>query len=412
MFDRRVNKTIVSSFKLTMVGAAVLLSTSASAVDWGGYFRSGPGGSSKDVSRACYGLSGPGLKYRLGNECDFYGEFALSQGAKVEGVDYKATLMTNLYEPATDGNTSKLGINQMYLEGKGYDISPDTNFWIGKRFHGRADVHIVDTFFVNLSGVGAGADIKLGAGTLGVSYFHTDASATASGNRFNFDFGGIDVNPRGKLRVLATITQADFTGGKSGTGLTLQHNQDLRRLGGTAQPTQDDLIEGGNVFWLQYAQGSAGLDGNFGSLTAGSDVKSFRVVESFTWQFAKFGGQAMAMLQKDDSTAGGKVTSTSLGGRGSYAFTKNFKLVGELGLSKKKPDGGASQSLTKFTLAPTLSTGPGFWNRPELRLYVTSAKWNDAANAAAGPNGLIGASAATGNKTSGTSYGAQVEVWF
>ncbi|WP_407924098.1 hypothetical protein [Piscinibacter terrae] len=40
---------------------------------------------------------------------------------------------------------------------------------------------------------------------------------------------------------------------------------------------------------------------------------------------------------------------------------------------------------------------------------MTSAKWNDAANAAAGAGGL------TGNgdgKTSGTSYGAQVEIWF
>ena len=408
-----MKKTLTSSLKMSAVGAAVLLSTSAIAVEWGGYFRSGPGGSKKDVSRACYGLDGPGLKYRLGNECDFYGEFALSQGAKVEGVEYKATLMTNLFEAKTDGDTSKLGINQMYVEGKGYDIAPNTNFWIGKRFYGRADVHIVDTFFVNLSGVGAGADIPVGIGTLGVAYFHTDSTATDSGNRFNFDLGGVEVNPRGKLRALATITQAEFTGGKSGVALTVQHNQDIRRLGAVQQKDVfEELDEGGNTFWLQYAQGSAGLNGNFGNLTAGSDVKSYRLVESLAWQKGRLGGQAIAMYQSDKSNASGTTKSTSLGGRLSYAFTKNFKLLGELGLSKKKPAATASQNLTKFTLAPTLSTGPGFWNRPELRLYVTSAKWNDAANAAAGPNGLIGAGAATGNKTSGTSYGAQVEVWF
>ena len=401
--------------KHTLVAAAAmtLLSTTASAVDWSGYFRTGPGASSKDVSRACYGLNGPGLKYRLGNECDFYGEFALSQGAKLEGVDYKAYLMTNLFEANTDGNSSKLGINQMYAEGKGYDIAPNTNFWIGKRFYGRADVHIVDTFYVNLSGVGAGADIPVGIGTLGVAYFHTDQNATNSGNRFNFDLGGVEVNPRGKLRVLATITQADFNGGKSGAALTLQHNQDIRRIGAVQQ--QDvfyDMDEGGNTFWLQFAQGSAGLDGNFGNLTAGSDVKSFRVVESLAGQKGAFGFQAQLMFQQDKSTAGGKVNSSTVGGRGSYAFTKNFKLIGELGLSQKKPEATGSQKLTKFTLAPTLSTGPGFWNRPELRLYVTTAKWNDAANAAAGTNGLIGASTATANKTSGTSYGFQAEMWF
>jgi maltoporin len=401
--------------KHTLVAAAAmtLLSTAASAVDWGGYFRTGPGGSSKDVSRACYGLNGPGLKYRLGNECDFYGEFALSQSAKLDGVDYKAYLMTNLYNGQTDTGSASLGINQMYVEGKGYDIAPTTNFWIGKRFYGRADVHIVDTFFVNLSGVGAGADIPVGIGTLGVAYFHTDANSTNSANRFNFDLGEINSNARGKLRLLATITQNDFTGGKNGGGLTLQHNQDIRRIGAVRQENiYEDLDEGGNTFWLQYAQGSAGLDGGFGNLTASSDVKSWRVVDSVAWQYFKFGGSVMAMYQQDKSNAGGKVDSTSFGGRGSYAFTKNFKLVGELGLSQKKPEASAKQKLAKFTIAPTLSTGPGFWNRPELRLYVTTAKWNDAANAAAGPNGIIGASAATGNKTNGTSYGFQAEMWF
>ncbi|HUG21691.1 carbohydrate porin [Piscinibacter sp.] len=62
------------------IAAGLFASTTAHAVDWGGYFRAGPGATKKDVSRACYGLNGPGLKYRLGNECDFYGEFLLSRG--------------------------------------------------------------------------------------------------------------------------------------------------------------------------------------------------------------------------------------------------------------------------------------------------------------------------------------------
>ena len=401
-----LNKTQMG-VRTALAAALLAAALPATAVDWGGYFRAGPGASSKDASRACYGLNGPGLKYRLGNECDIYGEFALSQGLKADGVDYKATLMTNLYNPQTDTGDAKVGINQMFVEGKGYDIAPDTTFWIGKRFHGRTDVHIVDTFFTNLSGVGAGADIPVGLGKLGVSYFHTDATSKISGNRFNVDLADIEVNPRGKLRVLGTITQGNFTGGKSGAALTLQHNQDLRRLGGVAQPTLEELVEGGNVVWLQYAQGSAGLDGNFGDLAAGSDVKSFRAVESFTWQLGRLGGQAMALVQSDKSAAG-KVNSYSLGGRGSYAFTKNFKLVGEAGFSQKKPDGGAAQKLAKFTIAPTLSTGPTFWNRPELRLYMTTAKWNAAANAAAA-GGVTGVG---DGKTKGTSYGAQVEMWF
>jgi maltoporin len=395
-------------------GAMAILAIGASqvqALDWGGYFRAGPGASKKDAARACYGLDGPGLKYRLGNECDIYGELFLSQGMKADGVEYKALVMTNLFNPQTDTGNATTGINQMYVEGKGFDVAPNTNFWIGKRFYGRADVHIVDTFFVNLSGVGAGADIPVGFGTLGVAYFHSDANANDSGNRLNFDLSEIEVNPRGKLRVLATITQSNFTGGKSGFGLTLQHNQDIRRIGAVQQKdVLEELDEGGNTFWLQYAQGSAGLNGNFGTLTAASDVKSYRAVESLAWQKGRLGGQAMVMFQQDKSNAG-KVDSSSVGGRVSYAITKNFKLVGELGYSQKKPDGAPTQKLTKFTFAPTLSTGPTFFSRPELRLYVTTAKWNDAANAAAGPNGLINVPG-QGTRTSGTSYGAQVEIWF
>ncbi len=84
-------------------------------------------------------------------------------------------------------------------------------------------------------------------------------------------------------------------------------------------------------------------------------------------------------------------------------------MVAEAGYMQKKPDGSPTQKLAKFTLAPTLSTGPGFWNRPELRLYVTTARWNSAANASAGAGGLTGLA---DGKTRGTSVGAQAEIWF
>ncbi|NKI94415.1 carbohydrate porin [Rhizobacter sp. SG703] len=406
---------------LAAAAASVLSATSAQAVDWGGYFRTGPGATSKDSSRACYGLGGEGMKYRLGNECDFYGEFLLSQGFKADGVEYKAALMTNLYSNGTDTGAvdrglsgqpatnqsldhSKLGINQMYVEGKGYDIAPNTNFWIGKRFYGRADVHIVDTFFVNLSGVGAGADsMDVGGGKLAIAAFRSDsADSTKPGSRVNVDFSELVVNPGGKLRIVGTITKGDFTDGKNGFGLTAQHNQDnALGLGGT------------NILWVQYAQGSAGLNGNFGNLGANSGNKSYRIVESPGWQVGPFGGQGMVMFQHDklDDGLGNttNVKSVSVGGRGSYALTKNFKLVAEAAYVQKKPDDSDTQKLAKFTFAPTLATGPGFWNRPELRLYVTTAKWNNAANAASGANGLTGNA---DGKTKGTSYGAQAEIWF
>ncbi|MBX3621471.1 MAG: carbohydrate porin [Rhizobacter sp.] len=397
--------------------AATLAAGSAHAVDFDGYFRGGPGLTSKNASRACYNLGVSGGHYRLGNECDFYGEFGLAQTGTHEGVDWKAKVMFNEYNSGTDIGGSKSSFEQMYVEGKGFDFAPGTNFWVGKRFYGRKDVHILDTFFVRMDGVGGGADqIALGsAGKLGLAFFTSDTGAgfgdpgtgtsTNPGVRFNADLTEIPVNAGGQLRVTGTLTQGRFdnpTDGKgtSGFGLSLQHTQDVASLGG------------GNTLWLQYAQGSAGLDGNFGTMTAPSGAKKARLVESFTWQRGPFGGQAVAIVgrQNANTVAGTpRFNELSVGGRVSYALTKNLKLLAELGHMEKKPDGGETQKLTKFTFAPAIATGPDFFKRPELRLYVTTAKWNDAANAAAGPDGLTGLA---NGKTSGTSFGLQAEIWF
>src|SRR3954453_18067902 len=105
--------------------AAALGAAPPQAVDWTGYMRGGPAATTVDGrSRQCYGLAGQGLKYRLGNECDFYGEFQLAQAMKADGVDYNAVLMTNFYSPATETNKSgnvddNFGIEQAYVEMKG-----------------------------------------------------------------------------------------------------------------------------------------------------------------------------------------------------------------------------------------------------------------------------------------------------
>lgn len=412
------NRSPLVFASLTLTAGLLGASLPAQAVDWGGYFRAGPGATKKGSARACYGLSGvpDGLKFRLGNECDFYGEFALSQDIKKDGVEVKATLMTGLYNGATDEGSGKVDVIQMYAEGKGFDVSPDTTFWAGKRYHGRSDVHIVDTHFINLSGVGAGAEgIRVGSGKLAVSYFRTDDTVGDVGavvstvgnqpaNRFNVDLYDFQVNPGGKLRGVATFTQGTFTGGKTGMGLSLQHKQSVGLLGPTGAATT----------WLQYAQGSAALDGRTADGRSGTDTKRVRFIESADWQVGRFGGQALVLWMNEKvvdpvTLIKTDTDSATIGGRGSYAFTQNFKMVAETGYSQSKPKNGATQKLAKFTLAPTLSTGPGFWNRPEFRLYVTTAKWNNAANVAAGPNGLTGRG---DGKTTGTSYGAQVEMWF
>lgn len=391
-------KTNLPFAPATLALALGLSAGAAQALDYTGYFRAGPGLTSEDASRACYALGGgsAGMKYRLGNECDFYGEFQLGQGFKTEGIDTRVTLMVNHYTGATDNSSEGLKIEQLWAEAKGFDIAPEATFWIGKERGRRGDVHIVDTFFIQMLGVGAGAKgFTAGPGKLGIAFYKTDADAAHPGNRLNAEWVDIAANADGKLNFFATLTDGDFEGGKSGAGLSMRHNQsNLFGVNGL-----------NNTLFLQYAQGSAGLNANFGDLTAGSKAKQWRIVESVNWQRGAFGGQAMLLAASQTDGAGLRTTSASLGGRVSYAFTRNFKLVTEAAYAQYKPENADTAKLAKLTIAPTLATGPEFFSRPEFRLYVTTAKWNKAA-------GNVTGQAAFDDKTNGTSYGAQVEWWF
>ena len=383
-------------FRAAIACAAGLAGVSAHAVDWTGYMRGGPAATNvSGESRQCYGLNSPGLKYRLGNECDFYGEFQLAQAMKADGVDFNAVLMTNYYSPQTESNNN-YGIEQAYVEMKGVDIAPQALFWMGKR-RDRDDVHIVDTFFSNMSGVGAGVEnIDAGFGKFGFSGYKTDTNGGANGiARLHAQLYDVQANPDGKLRFVATFSKADSQGGvkgKDGFGLTVEH-------------VQDKFFGGGNHIWVQYAQGSTNINQGFGNATADTNTKTWRVVESPSWQIGSFGGQAIALYQHDEADGGVKWNSYTLGGRGSFGITKNLKFLTEVGFSGRKPNNGPQENLTKITVGPALSTGPDFWKRPELRLYVTYADFNKAA-AQDAQNGL------PTNKTNAVSYGAQVEIWF
>ena len=383
--------------------AALMASTAAQAVDWTGYMRGGPAATSvSGKSRQCYGIGE--FKYRLGNECDFYGEFQLAQAMKADGVDFNAVLMTNYYSPATESDKSSnpadnFGVEQAYVEMKGVDIAPQALFWMGKR-RDRDDVHIVDTFFTNMSGVGAGIEnIDAGFGKFGIAGYKTDSNPSVNNTngiaRIHAQLYDIPVNPDGKLRLVGTFSKADSQGGvkgKDGFGFTAEH-------------VQDKFFGGGNHIWAQYSQGSTNINQGFGNAVADSGTKTWRVVESPSWQIGAFGGQAIALYQHDEAANGVKWNSYTLGGRGSWGITKNLKFLTEVGFSGRKPNSGSQENLTKITIGPALSTGPDFWKRPELRLYVTYADFNKAA-AADAANGL------PTNKTNAVSFGAQVEIWF
>jgi len=380
-----------------------------------GYLRVGSG-KANDPKRACYDLAISGGHYRLGNECNSYGEFGLAHAISAHGATYGAMAMVNLQHPGIGDAGWSSQLEQIYIERGGGGGAKDFKLWLGKRFHGRSGVHILDTWFVRMDGAGLGIEeIAVAGAKLGVAYFRTAADSGAPpeatpsdrpGRRLNIDLRAIALGEGGTLRVTTAFTRGHDdanTGapGTSGFGVSVQHDYAW------------DAIGGSHTAWLQYAQGSAGLDANFGTMTASRQVRQWRLVESLTWQASALGGQVVALYGRRGQDLANGVASRyaelSIGGRVSYAVTPHIKLVAESGYMEKRPDGSSTQRLAKLTFAPALSTGPGFWNRPELRVYMTVARWNDAADSGAGPDGLSGLG---DGRTRGTSWGVQLETWF
>ena len=392
-----------SKHTLGLIAAAATLCCASALADDGtfefhGYSRGGPVFNTSDGIKGRFQLGGDLQGYRLGNEGDNGIEIDLIKTFKTDSATYKVQ-----YMPAK-WNSGNVGTEQAFVEIGGLSFAPDAKFWVGQRRLRIQDVHIVDYFLMNYGdNQGAGVtDINLGGAKLGIGAFTGDKfdSASAAGvtaTRLNVDISEINTNPGGKLRVLLTgVNGSGLANSNSGNGISISHNQ------------SDFLVKGmSNALFLQTSTGHARIDGEFLNIdgVAGGQKVS-RIADSLNWQLGAFGGQTLIGYQtnKDDIT-GIETKDTSVGGRISYAFSKNFKLLIDAATTTRTGN-GPDQQLNKLVIAPTLSVGPDFWARPELRLYVTMANWNDAAAAANATSfGLAG-------KTARTTAGVQYEIWW
>ncbi len=389
-------------FSISAIALATTLCAAGAHADDGtfefhGYSRGGPVSPSDGV-KGRFQLGGDTQGYRLGNEGDNGIEIDLSKTFKTDAATYKVE-----YMPAK-WNSGNVGTEQAFVEIGGMGFAPEAKFWVGQRRLRIQDVHIVDYFLMNYGdNQGAGVtDIPLGGAKLGLGVFTGDKFDTAAtpgvnATRFNADISEIGINPGGKLRVLLTgVNGTGLANSTTGSGISISHNQ------------SDFLVKGmSNALFLQTSTGHARIDGEFLNIdgVAGGQKVS-RIADSLNWQLGAFGGQTLLSYQinKDDIT-GIETKDTSIGGRISYAFSKNFKLLVDAATTTRTGN-GPDQRLDKLTIAPTLSVGPDFYARPELRLYVTMANWNDAAGAA------NASSFGAGGKTARTVAGVQYEIWW
>jgi maltoporin len=412
--------------KLTCVAAALCcVGTAALAADVGGveitgYSRGGGVYSYNKDQQVKGGLSlgGDLQKYRLGNEGDTGVEVNIAKTFDVEGVKYKLDYMP------TKWNSGNVGTEQAFVEMSGLSFAPEAKIWAGQRRLRIQDVHIVDKFLLDY-GVNQGSgftDLSVGTVKVGASLqtgdtFDKKMIAGTSANRLNVDVSEVKTNPGGKVRVMLTSVSTSGLASSGGSGFSVNHNQ------------SDFMVKGlTNSLFLQTSSGYAALNGqfnNFYNVYTGSTVqehgkKSNRIADSINWQSGRFGGQAIVGYQTtkpDNSTVTTK--DTSVGGRISYAFGNNFKMLAEAGTTARKfSDNSPAQRLNKITIAPTIAMSQDFWSRPELRFYVTRANWNAAAatanSATTDAAGVSQANTGFGanGRTSQTLAGVQYEVWW
>jgi maltoporin len=401
--------------KLTLAMATLLLAGQAAALDVSPYIRALSGSNSNSGNAACFKLAGAESKYRLGNECEIYGELMFGQQLTTlaDGGTVKANVMFSIYSPTSDSamltnNNTSGRAAQAYLAAENLSAINGGTLWAGRRYYKREDIHITDFFYWNPQGLGAGIeDVKVGDLKLSYALFRDNFKDDArKATRHDFQVRGLKVNTDGELEFgLSLIPRDKDLGGDNGWALTVQHRQ------------SNIMGDGWNKLALQYGVGPGTGLGGTGTLSYTSAFKRWRLVEGAYAQLTpKLGGLLTAVYQKDDFNVGGQ-TWTSVGGRVTYGLLQNLKLQADLGHDRVKPTDGDTRELTKLTIAPSWAVGPGFWSRPELRLFYTYARWNNAAAAAANGStdsavASMSSSGAFAGANHGSTIGLQLEGWW
>lgn len=403
--------------RLLPLAAAALAAGPALAqtlpIDFHGYFRSGIGTSAGGGDQACFQLPGAPKKYRLGNECETYGELAF--GAKVlevkDGPTFKFNTMLAFAVPnQQDWEQADPSWRQVYVEVENFGTGPfaKASLWAGKRYYDRHDVHINDFFYWSNSGPGAGIEnIDVGVGKLSYA-LRRNGNTTGTMQLLGHDlrWKDIPVNTNGALTIGVDWRHRRSNPGVSNTGgqgLTVQHEQ------------QKLFTEGSNKIAFQYGKGAlSNLDHSFPNLTARSGDKAWRIVEALVWQPSAslpVSGQA-TVVYEDRDIAGASGKWISFGARPVYHFTDRWSAAVEFGHDQFRPDSGAKRSLNKLTVAAQYGAGRNFWSRPVFRAFWTHARWNSGAQAAAAAGDPLSPTGIFGTKRSGNTFGVQAEVWW
>jgi maltoporin len=432
------------------VAAIALAALPASALESTGYLRSGIGGNFRGGGQVCFYLPGTDFKWRLGNECETYAELGFRETLYKDrsGVEMVWTGMLSYstqqrqdYESLT-GNGNDIANRQNFISFKNLPFLGGATAWGGKRYYMRNDVHAIDWYYFDPSGPGVGIE------DFNVSDLFKGAVA-AFQNRYGDgkQIWRLDIRAYELPFFVGNLTIAVDLGilsAQSGqqvpTSMTVSPEISLQH--------RMSLLGGFNTLALQWGMGTLSSLNAYPADNASSGAWQWRIVEWLVFEpIPQLSGMFVFTYQDKNKVyenptpnagnasgvnwAGDSSRSWTLGVRPVWNVMNYFKLQADLGYQSVTPkvayaSGGPysntdTRTMFKAAIAPTFAPLPGpggsFFVRPELRVFMAWATWNDAAQAA-GAMGQ-GSCAATntsgsvfGCSTNGFTFGAQVEAWW
>ena len=432
---------------LAVAVAAGVMSAQALAVDFHGYARSGIGWTGSGGEQQCFQATGAQSKYRLGNECETYAELKLGQEVWKEG-DKSFYFDTNVaYSVAqqNDWEATDPAFREANVQGKNLiEWLPGSTIWAGKRFYQRHDVHMIDFYYWDISGPGAGIEnVDLGFGKLslaatrsqeaGGSYIFTSNDIYSkykdtANDVFDVRLAGLETNPDGVLELGVDYGRANKTDGysfadgasKDGWMFTAEHTQ--------------SMLKGYNKFVVQYAtdamttQGKGLSQGSFTGNDYDKDAEIGAVDNRINnngdlWRVLDHGAISLGekvdlmyvgMYQNIDRDDGNGTKWWTVGVRPMYKWTPIMSTLMEVGYDNvKSQKTGDTNNQYKITLAQQWQAGDSIWSRPAIRVFATYAKWDEKWGY---DNGIAYKDTSAKTYSRGDndewSFGAQMEIWW
>lgn len=419
---------------LAVAVAAGVMSAQALAVDFHGYARSGIGWTGSGGEQQCFKATGAQSKYRLGNECETYAELKLGQEVWKEGDKsfYFDTNVAYSVSQQNDWESTSPAFREANVQGKNLiEWLPGSTIWAGKRFYQRHDVHMIDFYYWDISGPGAGIEnIDLGFGKLSLAATRSSESGGSGtfadrdqfGNRvydnivpndvFDVRLAGLETNPGGTLELGVdyghTNIPDDYSlqpgASKDGWMLTAEHTQ--------------SMLKGFNKFVLQYATDSMTSSGK-GVPQGGSinnDGSMWRVLDhgaislGDSWDLMYVG-----MYQDIDRDNNNGTQWWTVGVRPMYKWTPIMSTLMEIGYDNVKSQRTSDRnSQYKVTLAQQWQAGDSIWSRPAIRVFATYAKWDEKwgyNDSGVAYNDTSAKTFSRGDSDEWT-FGAQMEIWW